>query len=123
MLKLDLTGKSAFVTGVADDGGFGWAIAKSLKAAGANVYLASHPRVVGIVERILRRAASAESRKLPYGVEGEFQPDAVFGCDVAFDTREDIPAELRGQKGYEEADVSIAGAIATYQALSKNAPI
>ena len=30
MLKIDLTGKRAFVAGVADDGGFGFAIAKSL---------------------------------------------------------------------------------------------
>lgn len=123
MLSIDLGGKSAFVTGVADDGGFGWAIAKALKAAGARVYLASHPRVVGIVERILRRSASAESRKLPFGVQGEFQPDGIFGCDVAYDTMDDMPADVRGQKGYDEADVSIAGAIAKYGELTGGAGI
>ena len=50
-----LSGKNAFVTGVADDGGFGWQIAKSLQAQGARVFVASHPRTVGIVERLLRR--------------------------------------------------------------------
>ncbi|MEA2748451.1 MAG: enoyl-[acyl-carrier protein] reductase, partial [Myxococcales bacterium] len=35
MLSIDLTGKRAFVAGVADDGGFGFAIAKSLAEAGA----------------------------------------------------------------------------------------
>ena len=30
MVGIDLTGKHAFVTGVADDGGFGWTIAKAL---------------------------------------------------------------------------------------------
>jgi enoyl-[acyl-carrier protein] reductase I len=123
MVQLDLSGKNAFVTGVADDGGFAWQIAKSLKAAGAKVYLASHPRVVGIVERILRRALNEDSRKMPYGMSGEFQPDAVFGCDVEFDTRDDIPAEMRENKAYKDDDVSIAGAIAKYRELSGGAGI
>ena len=32
-----LTGKRAFIAGVADDNGYGWAIAKSLAAAGAEI--------------------------------------------------------------------------------------
>lgn len=32
-----LSGKRAFVAGVADDNGYGWAIAKSLAAAGAEI--------------------------------------------------------------------------------------
>jgi enoyl-[acyl-carrier protein] reductase I len=123
MLKLDLTGKNAFVTGVADDGGFGWAIAKSLQAAGADVYLASHPRVLGIVERILKRDKNADSRKLPYGVEGELAPKGLIGCDVEYDTAADIPAERREVKGYREEDVSIAGAFAKYAELSGGAPL
>lgn len=123
MLTIDLTGKSAFVTGVADDGGFGWLIAKSLKAAGARVFLASHPRVTNIVAMILRRPASAASRALPYGVTGEFQPDGILGCDVAYDTVDDIPADLRAAKGYADTDVSIQGAMAKYRELSGGAPI
>ncbi|MBK8014314.1 MAG: SDR family oxidoreductase [Deltaproteobacteria bacterium] len=123
MVNLNLQGRNALVTGVADDGGFGWAIAKALKAAGARVYLASHPRVVGIVERILRRGQNAEARALPYGLEGEFQPDGLFGCDVEYDRFEDIPEEKRSTKAYKEGDVSIAGAMAQYQALSEGAPL
>ena len=37
MLSLDLTGKRAFVAGVADDNGYGWAIARALAGAGATV--------------------------------------------------------------------------------------
>ena len=36
-LNVDLTGKKAFVAGVADDNGFGWAISKALSEAGAEV--------------------------------------------------------------------------------------
>jgi enoyl-[acyl-carrier protein] reductase I len=85
--------------------------------------LASHPRVVSIVERILRRAQSARSRALPHGVEGDFQPDGIFGCDVACDTLADIPAEMRGERGYEGQDVSIEGALKTYRELAGGAPI
>nr|AFN53708.1 hypothetical protein [Linum usitatissimum] len=38
-LPIDLRGKRAFVAGVADDNGYGWAIAKSLAAAGAEILL------------------------------------------------------------------------------------
>ena len=37
MLPIDLTGKRALVAGVADDNGFGWAIAKAFAEAGASV--------------------------------------------------------------------------------------
>lgn len=123
MFKLDLTNKNAFVTGVADDGGFGWAIAKALQAAGANVYLASHPRVLGIVQRFLDRDKYAESRKLPYGVEGELAPMGLIGCDVEFDTDADVPDDRRGMKGYRDADVSIEGAFKKYTELSKGASL
>ena len=42
-----LAGKVALVTGVGDDMGFAWHIAKALNAAGARIVLASHPRLVG----------------------------------------------------------------------------
>jgi enoyl-[acyl-carrier protein] reductase I len=36
-LPIDLRGKRAFIAGVADDNGYGWAIAKALAAAGAEI--------------------------------------------------------------------------------------
>ena len=118
MVGIDLSGRNAFVTGVSDDVGFGWHIAKSLKAAGAKVYLACHPRVVSIVERTLTRDKSRESRRLPYGVDGEFQADGLFGCDVEYDRAADIPDEKKSVKGYGEDDVSIEGAMSRFDALS-----
>ena len=122
MSILDLSNKNAFVTGVSDDGGFAWAIAKSLQAAGANVYLAVHPRVAGIVERFCTRDKYNESRKLPYGVEGLFTPKAIIPCDVEFDTAEDIPADRANVKGYGE-DSSIEGALKLYDQHSNGAGI
>ena len=113
---LDLTGKVALVTGVADDVGFAWHIAKALQAGGADVILLSHPRVCSIVERFLTRDKSKESRQLPFGVAGEFKPKALLGCDVACDTAADIAPEMKGEKGYD-FDVSIEGAFARVKEL------
>lgn len=123
MIPIDLSGRNAFVTGVADDAGFAWDIAKTLQAAGARVYLACHPRVVSIVERFMDRDKYAASRKLPFGVDGELAPAAIFGCDVEFDVASDIPDDRKGQKGYRDHDVSIEGALARYRELSNGAPI
>lgn len=122
MIPVDLKGKTALVTGVADDVGFGWHIAKALQAAGCDVILASHPRVVSIVERFLTRDKSAEERKLPFGVEGELKPKALLGCDVSIDTEADIPAHLKGEKGYD-SDVSIAGCLEKVKALTPHLDI
>jgi enoyl-[acyl-carrier protein] reductase I len=121
MIPLDLTGKVAFVTGVADDVGFGWHIATALQAAGAEIILGTHPRVLGIVERILVRPQNAESRKLPFGA-GEFKPKALLPCDVSLDTEADITPAQRETKGYE-GDVSIAGCVEKVKALTPHVDI
>jgi enoyl-[acyl-carrier protein] reductase I len=105
---IDLSHKTALVTGVADNVGFGWHIAKTLQAAGANVILSCHPRVQSILERFLDRDKYLESRELPFG-KGVFKPIAVIPCDVALDDCEGISAEVRAQKGYDEGDISVAG--------------
>ncbi len=67
MIPLDLSGKLALVTGVGDNVGFAWYIAKALQAAGARLVFACHPRLLGIVENILERDADADTRVLPFG--------------------------------------------------------
>ena len=60
--NLDLSGKVAFVAGVADSTGYGWAIAKALAEAGATVTVGTWPPVLAIFEKSLkavRRAAVA----------------------------------------------------------------
>lgn len=106
-MSLMLQGKTALVTGVADNVGFGWHIAKRLQEHGADIILSSHPRVISILERFLTKDKYQESRVLCGG--GEFKPKAVIPCDVGVDTLADVPAEMRGEKGYEGMDISIAG--------------
>ncbi len=47
MIPLDLSGKVALITGVGDNVGFAWHIAKTLQAAGARLFFAVHPRLGG----------------------------------------------------------------------------
>lgn len=111
MIPIDLSGKKALVTGVGDNVGFAWHIAKSLKAAGASIYLAVHPRLVSIVESIMERDADKESRILPYG-QGELKVEKIIACDVSFDTMDDVDEKTRGDKRFaKHGDFSIKGMV------------
>ena len=73
MLSIDLSRKRAFVAGVADDGGFGFAIAKSLAEAGARVCVGTWPPALGIFQTLLRRGKLDESSRLSDGRKLEFE--------------------------------------------------
>lgn len=111
MIPLDLSGKLALVTGVGDNVGFAWYIAKALQAAGARLVFACHPRLMGIVENILARDADADTRVLPFGA-GNLNVEKVVACDVGFDTMDDVDEKTRGDKRYaKHGDYSIKGMI------------
>jgi enoyl-[acyl-carrier protein] reductase I len=111
VLNIDLTSRRALVVGVADDGGFGFAIAKTLAQAGASVCVGTWPPALGIFEKLLERGKLDASRKMPDGKLLEFE--RVYPIDAAFDTFEDAPASLRESKRYaSRGDFSIAGAAA-----------
>jgi enoyl-[acyl-carrier protein] reductase I len=101
MIPIDFSGKVALVTGVADNESFAWFISKALKAAGAKIVLASHPRVVGIVESFLSRDLDRESRKLPY-VEGELKVEKVYPLDARFDSMADVDEATRNDKRWNK---------------------
>jgi len=108
MLPIDLTGKRALVAGVADDAGYGFAIAKSLAEAGAKVCAGTWPPALNIFENLLRRGKIDESRKLARGGMLEFE--RIYPLDAAFDTLDDAPEDIRTNKRYSErGDFSIAG--------------
>lgn len=108
MLPIDLTGKRAFVAGVADDGGFGFAIAKALAEAGARVSVGTWPPAMGIFEKLLERGKMAESMTLAGG--GPMTFERIYPLDAAYDRMDDVPEEIRENKRYKErGDFSIAG--------------
>jgi enoyl-[acyl-carrier protein] reductase I len=113
MIPLDLQGKLAVVTGVGDDRGFAWYIAKALNAAGARLVLATHPRLANVVQNILERDLDKDARLLPYGA-GELKVEKVIPCDASFDTMADVDEKTRNDKRYlKHGDYSIQGMAAT----------
>lgn len=110
MLNIDLSNKRAFVAGVADDNGFGFAIAKALAEAGASVCVGTWPPALGIFQTLLRRGKLDESLALPAGGKLEFE--RIYAFDAEFDVYDDMPAETRENKRYKEhGDVSIQATV------------
>ncbi len=108
MISIDLSGKRALVAGVADDGGFGFAIARALAEAGATVCVGTWPPAHGIFTTMLARGKFDQARKLSGGGLLEFEK--VYALDADFDADEDVPAELKGSRRYRDhGDVSIGG--------------
>src|SRR5262249_19718931 len=121
MIPIDLSGKLALVTGVGDNVGFAWYIAKALQAAGARLVFACHPRLLGIVDNILQRDADADTRVLPFGA-GMLKVDKVIACDVSFDSMNEVDEKTRNDRRYQKhGDYTIHGLFETlkkdYQSL------
>ena len=108
MLTIDLTGKRALVAGVADDGGFGFAIAKALAEAGATVSVATlAARARHLQDDARARQARRVARACADG--GKLAFAKIYPLDAEFDALEDAPAELRDSRRYRDVgDFSIA---------------
>lgn len=108
MLTIDLRGKRALVAGVADDNGYGFAIAKSLAEAGATVCLGTWPPALGIFQTMLERGKFDAS--LAFADGGKLAFERIYALDADFDVEGDIPPEVRASKRYRDhGDVSVQG--------------
>ena len=108
MLSIDLTGRRALVAGVADDAGFGFAIARALAEAGATVSVGTWPPALNIFMNLLERGKMDASMQLPGGTKMQFE--RIYPLDAVYDTLDDAPAEIRENKRYRDAgDFSIQG--------------
>src|SRR5262247_4203157 len=108
MLAIDLTGRRALVAGVADDAGFGFAIAHALAEAGASVCVGTWPPALTIFLNLIERGKMDESRKLSSGELLTFE--RIYPLDAVYDRYEEIPEDVRTNKRYKEVgDCSIGG--------------
>ena len=108
MLSIDLRGKRALVAGVADDGGFGWAIARALAEAGASIVLGTWPPALGIFQTMLNRGKLDASMVLASGEKLAFEK--IYALDADYDRLEDVPAEVRESRRYRDhGDFTIGG--------------
>lgn len=108
MLSIDLINRRALVAGVADDAGYGFAIAKALAEAGATVCVGTWPPALNIFKGLLERGKMDESQALTRGGLLEFE--RIYPLDAAYDTLADAPEDVRGNKRYKDTgDFSIEG--------------
>jgi enoyl-[acyl-carrier protein] reductase I len=96
MLPIDLTGKRAFVAGVGEDSGYGWAIVRALARAGASICVGTWPPMLRIFTKSLERGRADLS--LPDG--GRIEIERIYPLDALFDTPADVPDEIREDKRY-----------------------
>src|SRR5437762_10514521 len=108
MADIDLSGRRALVAVVADDAGFGCAIAKALAEAGASVSVGTWPPALNIFMNLLERGKMDASRKLSSGQLLQFEK--IYPLDASFDTLADAPEDIRSNKRYKDTgDFSIDG--------------
>lgn len=106
MLSIDLTGKRAFVAGVADDQGYGWAILRALAQAGASICVGTWPPALKIFTKSLERGKL--DMTLPGG--GEIEIERIYPFDAVFDVPADVPDDVRNNKRYIDlADYTVQG--------------
>src|SRR5277367_2789273 len=99
-LNIDLKGKRAFVAGIGDDQGYGWAIAKCLAEAGAEIIIGTWTPLMKIFTTSLANGKFDESLRLADG--SLMQIAKIYPLDATFDTMEDVPEEIKENKRYKE---------------------
>ena len=102
MLGIDLKGKRAFIAGIGDDQGYGWAIAKALADAGAEILIGTWTPLMKIFMTSYEKGKFDESRKLSDG--SLMQITKVYPLDASFDSPNDVPEEIKENKRYKDAD-------------------
>ena len=100
MLDINLKGKKAFVVGIGDDQGYGFAIAKVLAEAGAEIIIGTWTPIVNIFETAWKNKKFDNSRKLKDG--SLFNYSKLYAVDASFDTPQDVPQEIKENKRYVE---------------------
>lgn len=100
MLQINLKGKKAFIAGVGDDQGFGWAIAKALAEAGAEIIIGTWTPILKIFTTSLKAGKFDTSRRLSDGSLMEFAK--IYALDASFDTPDQIPDDIRENKRYKD---------------------
>ncbi|ADI38010.1 enoyl-[acyl-carrier-protein] reductase [Waddlia chondrophila] len=102
MLSINLKGKRAFVAGIGDDQGYGWAIAKALAEAGAEILIGTWTPLMKIFLTSLEKGKFDASRRLSDG--SLMQISKVYPLDASFDSPEDVPEEVKENKRYKDAE-------------------
>lgn len=97
---MNLKGKRAFIAGIGDDQGYGWAIAKSLAEAGCEILVGTWTPILKIFTTSFNAGKFDQSRILSDG--SLLQLAKVYPIDASFDTPGDVPQDIRENKRYKD---------------------
>jgi enoyl-[acyl-carrier protein] reductase I len=100
MLSINLKGKKAFIAGISDDQGYGWAIAKVLAEAGAEIIIGVWTPILKIFTQSWNMGKFDASRQLSHGKLMEYLK--IYALDASFDKPEDVPQDIRENKRYQD---------------------
>ena len=100
--SVDLKGKVAFIAGVADSSGYGWAIARALADAGATIIVGTWPPVLKIFQMGLKKGSFDADSELSDG--SKMTIEKVYPLDAVFDGPDDVPDEIKNNKRYAGLD-------------------
>ncbi|MBM3193034.1 MAG: enoyl-[acyl-carrier-protein] reductase [Chlamydiae bacterium] len=98
MKNESLKGKIAFVVGVGDDQGYGWAIAHTLASEGARIIFGTWTPIMKIFQMSWDGGKFDESRRLPDG--SLMQVEKVYSIDAMYDTPDSVPEDVKNNKRY-----------------------
>lgn len=99
---IDLSGKVAFIGGVADASGYGWAIARRLAEAGARITVGTWPPVLSIFKRSLESGRLDDDLTLSDG--RKMVIEKIYPLDATFDSRDSVPEETKTNKRYADLE-------------------
>ena len=100
--NIDLKGKVAFIAGVADSTGYGWAISKALANAGATIIVGTWPPVLKIFQMSLKKGSFDDDSILEDG--SKMAIEKIYPLDAVFDSPDDVPDEIKNNKRYAGLD-------------------
>lgn len=94
----DMRGKVAFVAGVGDSSGYGWAVARELAEAGCRIVVGTWPPVLKMFETSLKNGAFDQDRLLSDGTLMEIEK--VYPLDAVYDNMDQVPDSVKTNKRY-----------------------
>lgn len=98
---INLKNKRAFIAGVGDDQGYGWAIAKELAEAGVEILIGCWTPILNIFTTSWEMGKFDASRQLTNGKLMEIAK--VYPLDAVYDEPKDVPQEILHNKRYQNA--------------------
>jgi enoyl-[acyl-carrier protein] reductase I len=104
-----LKGKKAFIAGVGDDQGFGWAIAKELAEHGCEIIIGTWVPMVKIFKTAY--AKGKFDTQLSDGTHMEIA--GIFPIDASFDTMDEVPESIKNNKRYKDLEHYTISDVAT----------